>query len=80
MEYFIGQILLFPYNFVPRDFMACRGQFLSISEYSTLFSLIGTKFGGNGISNFGLPDLSDAEPISDMIYCINLEGIYPSRD
>lgn len=56
-EPFIGQITLFPYSFPPRGWADCQGQLLPISQYSALFSLLGTQFGGNGTSNFALPDL-----------------------
>jgi microcystin-dependent protein len=56
-EPFLGQIELFPYTFAPYTWTMCQGQLLSVSQYSALFSLIGTNFGGNGTSNFGLPNL-----------------------
>lgn len=54
---FIGEIRLFCGNFAPTDWAFCNGQLLNISAYSPLFSLIGTTFGGNGTSDFGLPNL-----------------------
>ncbi len=57
MEPFIGQIILFAGNFAPRGFALCQGQLLSISQNSALFSLLGTTYGGDGTSSFGLPDL-----------------------
>lgn len=54
---FIGQIKLFAFNFAPNTHALCNGQLLAISTNSALFSLLGTTFGGNGISTFGLPDL-----------------------
>jgi microcystin-dependent protein len=56
-EPFLGQITLFPYSFPPRGWADCQGQLLPISQYTALFSLLGTNFGGNGTSNFALPDL-----------------------
>lgn len=56
-EPFIGQITLFPYNFAPYGWMVCAGQILPIQQYTALFSLLGTAFGGNGTSNFALPNL-----------------------
>ncbi len=58
MEVFIGTVMPFPYNFVPQRWMACNGQLLPISQYSALFSLIGTYYGGNGQTNFALPHLN----------------------
>jgi microcystin-dependent protein len=57
VDVFIGTIQPFAFNFAPRGWMACNGQLLSIAQYSALFSLIGTTYGGNGTTTFGLPDL-----------------------
>jgi microcystin-dependent protein len=54
---FIGQVIPVPYNFAPNGWALCNGQLLSISQYSALFSLLGTNFGGDGKSTFGLPNL-----------------------
>jgi microcystin-dependent protein len=56
-DQFLGEIRMFPFNFPPANWMFCDGQLLPISQYSALFSLLGTQFGGNGQSNFALPDL-----------------------
>jgi len=55
---YIGELRLFPYNFAPYGWMECSGQLLPISQYTALFSLIGTYYGGNGTSNFALPNLA----------------------
>ena len=57
MEPFIGQIQLFGFNFAPRGWAFCSGQLLAINQYSALFSLLGTTYGGDGRTTFGLPDL-----------------------
>jgi microcystin-dependent protein len=57
MTPFIGQIQTFGFSFPPRGWALCQGQLLPISSYSALFSLLGTTFGGDGRSTFGLPDL-----------------------
>ena len=57
MEPFLGQIQAFGFNFAPRGWAMCQGQLLQISQNTALFSLLGTQFGGNGQTNFGLPDL-----------------------
>lgn len=57
MEPFIGQIQAFGFNFAPRGWAKCEGQLLAISQYTALFSLLGTTFGGDGRTTFGLPDL-----------------------
>jgi len=61
---FLGQIALFPYNFAPRGWALCQGQLLAISQNTALFSLLGTMYGGNGITTFALPDLRSRVPIS----------------
>ncbi len=54
---FLAEIYMFAGNFAPRGYAMCDGQLLAISSYSAVFSLLGTTFGGNGISTFALPDL-----------------------
>lgn len=56
-EPFIGELRAFGFNFAPRGWAHCDGQLLAISSYSALFSLLGTTFGGDGRTTFGLPDL-----------------------
>jgi microcystin-dependent protein len=56
-EPYLGQIEAFPYNFVPKNWLPCQGQLLSIVQNTALFSLLGTTYGGNGIQTFALPDL-----------------------
>jgi microcystin-dependent protein len=57
MEPYLGEIVLFAGNFAPRSWAFCDGQLLSISENTALFSLLGTTYGGDGRTTFGLPDL-----------------------
>src|SRR5271166_3485403 len=63
MEPFVGQITLFPYNFAPNGWALCEGQLLPIAQNTALFSLLGTQFGGNGQSNFALPNLQGSLPL-----------------
>jgi microcystin-dependent protein len=60
---YVGEIRIFGGNFAPANWMFCEGQLLPISEYETLFNLIGTSYGGDGQSTFGLPDLRGRLPI-----------------
>src|ERR1700675_2756064 len=60
---YIGEIRMFAGNFAPAGWMFCEGQLLPISEYETLFQLIGTTYGGDGQSTFALPDLRGRIPI-----------------
>ena len=57
MDFFIGYIAMFGFNFPPTGWMLCQGQTLSIASNTALFSLIGTYYGGNGTTTFNLPDL-----------------------
>jgi microcystin-dependent protein len=59
---YVGEIRMFAGNFAPAGWMFCEGQLLPISENETLFQLIGTTFGGDGESTFGLPDLQGRLP------------------
>lgn len=54
---FVAEIRVMPYNFAPRGWARCDGQLMPIAQNTALFSLLGTTYGGNGTSNFGLPDL-----------------------
>jgi microcystin-dependent protein len=60
---FVGEIRMFAGNFAPAGWMFCEGQLLPISEFETLFNLIGTTYGGDGQSTFALPDLRGRLPI-----------------
>lgn len=57
MEPFVGQIMAVGFNFPPRNWTFCNGQLLSINENTALFSLLGTTFGGDGRTTFGIPEL-----------------------
>jgi microcystin-dependent protein len=57
MEPFIAQIILFAGNFAPRGWAFCEGQLLAIANNQALFALVGTTYGGDGRTTFGLPDL-----------------------
>jgi microcystin-dependent protein len=59
----MGEIRLFAGNFPPKNFMLCNGQLLPINSYLALFSIIGTTYGGDGSTNFALPDLRGAVPV-----------------
>jgi microcystin-dependent protein len=60
---FIGEIRSFGFNFAPVGWMFCNGQLLPISQFTPLFAIIGTTFGGNGQSTFGLPNLQGSSPM-----------------
>jgi microcystin-dependent protein len=63
MDPYLGEIRMFGGNFAPVGWAFCNGQLLAISENDALFTLLGTQFGGDGQSTFGLPDLRGRVPI-----------------
>jgi len=56
-EPYIGEIRAFAFSFAPQGWLACNGELLNISDYPTLYSLLGTTYGGDGAATFALPDL-----------------------
>lgn len=85
---FLGEILAVPYAFAPRGFAFCEGQTLLVNQNPALFSLLGTRFGGDGRRTFALPD---TQPVEDEMrratrrkvppfrYVIAIQGTFPSR-
>ena len=78
---YLGQIQAFAFTFCPVGWAPLNGQLLAISQNTALFALLGTTYGGNGITTFALPT---AKPIftateATLIQCIALQGIFPSR-
>lgn len=66
MDAFMGMIMPVAFNYAPRGWMFCNGQTLAISQYSALFSLLGTMYGGDGQTTFGLPDLRGRVPVGSQ--------------
>jgi microcystin-dependent protein len=62
-DQFVGEIRIFGGNFAPNGWALCNGQILAISQNTALFSLLGTQFGGNGTTNFALPNLQGRVPV-----------------
>lgn len=60
---FVSEIRIFSFNFAPKGWAFCNGQILPISQNTALFSLLGTTYGGNGASNFALPDMQGRTPM-----------------
>ncbi|MBB6022140.1 putative repeat protein (TIGR02543 family) [Paenibacillus sp. JGP012] len=77
---YVGEIQLFPYNFAPEGWTFAAGQTLSIQSNSTLFSLIGTWYGGDGKDNFSLPNLTSLPVPDGMGYYISTGGLFPPRE
>jgi microcystin-dependent protein len=62
-EQYIGEIRMFGFNFAPQGWAMCNGQLMAISQNTALFSLLGTFYGGDGMTTFALPDLRSRVPI-----------------
>jgi microcystin-dependent protein len=77
---YLGEILLVPYDFDPSGFALCDGSVLPTKDFATLFALLGTRFGGNGTTTFGLPNLRGREPVKGLRYVIALYGASPWND
>ncbi len=60
---FVAEIRIFPFNFAPKGWALCNGQLLPISQNTALFALLGTTYGGDGRSTFGLPNLQGSAPM-----------------
>lgn len=60
---FVAEIRIFPFNFAPKGWAWCNGQLIPISQNTALFALLGTTYGGDGKSNFALPDLQGSTPM-----------------
>jgi microcystin-dependent protein len=63
MDPFVAEIRIFPFNFAPKGWATCDGQILPLSQNTALFSLVGTTYGGDGKSNFALPNLQGNAPM-----------------
>lgn len=89
-DHYIGEIRLFAHGVIPKGWRRCDGQLLNVAQYSVLFSLLGNRFGGDGRSNFGLPNLNGraalaagAGPgLTDRVLASSLgtEGVYVLPD
>lgn len=62
-DQFVAEIRIFPFNFAPRGWAFCDGQLLPVSQNTALFSLLGTTYGGDGLTTFALPNLQGSVPM-----------------
>ncbi|MCR2806632.1 phage tail protein [Paenibacillus soyae] len=62
-ESYIGEIKLFGFGFTPKNWLPCQGQLLPINQNQALFAILGTTYGGNGVTTFALPDLRGRVPV-----------------
>lgn len=72
---YLGEIRMFAGSYAPEGWAMCDGQILKISEYETLYTLLGTRYGGNGQTTFGLPDLRGRIPVHmGQFYTLGMKG------
>jgi len=85
MEICLGDIILFAGSFAIRGYAECNGQLLSIAQNQNLFNLIGTQYGGDGRTNFALPNKKpmsmgqDNDAFGKYYICVNPDAPYPFR-
>ena len=82
MEAFLGQIMMFAGSFTPNGWLPCDGRAVEIKTNTALFSILGTTYGGDGVTFFHLPNLTSKTNQgieAHLGYCICVAGIYPSR-
>lgn len=87
-ESYLGSIGEFAGNFAPHGYTNCDGKLLPINQWQALFSLLGTTYGGDGRTTFGVPDLRpvvdgrrvDWAEVEQPRKCMCIYGVYPSRD
>jgi microcystin-dependent protein len=79
---FIGEVETFAFNFCPTGWFPTNGALLPIASYSPLFSLLGTMYGGDGTTNFALPNTKPVKTKgrTDLTQCIAYLGVFPSKD
>ena len=82
MDAYMSMLALFPtsgyFSNGVKNWMPCKGQLPQVSQYSPLYSLLGTEFGGDGHTTFALPNLVDKAP-KGFQYLICVQGLWPSR-
>lgn len=82
-EPFLGQIVMFAGNFIPKSTLACQGQLLNYNSNIALFSLLSTSFGGDGMKNFGIPNIppikNDGDGGHPINFAIVVNGVFPRR-
>jgi microcystin-dependent protein len=81
MEFYLGQVCLFPWNWEMEGWAKCDGRLMPVVQNSALFSLLGAHFGGDMRNTFGLPNLLPVKDTkgAELTYYIAIQGIYPSR-
>lgn len=78
---YVGEIVTFSFSFCPKGWLLTNGQLVSTSTYNVLFNLIGTKYGGDGVSTFALPSTKNLQTTNKvkLTQCISYLGVFPSQ-
>ena len=78
---FLGDVRAMSFNFAPRGWALCNGQILPAGQNPALFALLGSRYGGDGKTSFGLPALPPVAAQNGAVlrYCIALQGIFPTH-
>lgn len=79
---FIGEIKLFAGSFAPRGWKHCNGETLEMYDYPALYAVLGPEYGGDGVTNFALPNIAplpDSDGRGESIYIVCVDGEFPRR-
>ncbi len=81
MDFYVGQICMYPAKWAPRTWIRCDGQLLKIQDFQALFALLRFDFGGDGKTTFALPKMNPIKPENggDVAYYICSRGVFPPR-
>lgn len=74
----LGEVVILPFSYDPEGYLKASGQVLSIAAYSSLYTVYGTNFGGNGTTTFSVPNLASSSPLTGVNYFVTLTGSTPS--
>ena len=77
---YLGTVGLVGGSYCPKGTMEANGQLLPIAQYGSLYSLFGSRYGGDGMTRFGLPNLTEKVPQQGMRYCVVIEGKLPPHN
>jgi microcystin-dependent protein len=79
---FVGEIETFAFTFCPNGWLPTNGQLLSITNYFALYNLIGTRYGGNGVTTFALPRSRPITTLNNirLTQCMSYLGVFPSQN
>jgi len=78
-EPYIGTVCTTAASYCPEQYLPAEGQLLQIRQHEVLFSVIGTRYGGDGQTTFALPDLRNKQGQASLTSCIAVKGLYPQR-